>query len=235
MAEDMLTAAAIEPPVEVADERRGRPLGPPFAPEPPDGLEDGDHHGDGEPHWGPHLSNARLGLLIFLGAETMLFAGLLSTFVLFRFATPVWPPATLPRLPVGVTGINTLILLYSAYTMWRANRAVRAGEQQGLVSMLLLTAVLGVIFLVVQGYEWVQLIRVGLYISSGMYGATFYTLIGCHGLHVCGAVIWLLSVLWRATRGRYTASHSAGVALCGMYWYYVVGLWPILYGLVYLY
>jgi heme/copper-type cytochrome/quinol oxidase subunit 3 len=101
--------------------------------------------------------------------------------------------------------------------------------------MLLLTAVLGLVFLVVQGYEWIKLIGYGLTLSSGVYGATFYTLIGCHGLHVFGAVVWLLGVWQRATRKRYTATRRTGVVLCGMYWSYVVGLWPLLYWLVYLY
>src|SRR6266508_3695646 len=87
---------------------------------------------------------------------------------------------------------------------------------------------LGVVFLTVQGYEWAKLIGYGLTLSSGVYGATFYTLIGCHGLHVLGAVVWLLSVWLRATHQRYTATRRTGVVLCGMYWSYVVGLWPVL-------
>jgi len=141
----------------------------------------------------------------------------------------------MPRLPVEVTGLNTLILLYSAVTMWRANRAIRIGQQQVLTRMLLRTAVLGVVFLTAQGYEWAKLIGYGLTLSSGVYGATFYTLIGCHGLHVLGAVVWLLGVWLRATHKRYTATRRTGVVLCSMYWSYVVGLWPILYWLVYLY
>jgi heme/copper-type cytochrome/quinol oxidase subunit 3 len=157
-------------------------------------------------------------MLVFLGAETMFFAGLISTFLVFRLGHQIWPPAALPRLPVEVTGMNTLILLGSAYTMWRAMRAVR------------LEAFLGI-----QGYEWVQLVRFGLTLQSGIYGATFYTLIGCHGLHVFGAVVWLLGVLRQARKNRYTPLQHTGAAVCGMYWYYVVALWPILYGLVYLY
>jgi heme/copper-type cytochrome/quinol oxidase subunit 3 len=174
-------------------------------------------------------------MLIFLGAETMFFAGLIGAFVVYRVANETWPPMAMPRLPVEVTGLNTLILLYSAVTMWLANRAIRLGQQQTLTRMLLRTAVLGVIFLMVQGYEWVKLIGYGLTLSSGVYGATFYTLIGCHALHVLGAVVWLLSVWLRATRKRYTATRRTGVVLCNMYWSYVVGLWPILYWLVYLY
>jgi cytochrome c oxidase subunit III len=229
-------ATALEGLVEDPVDVRPRPQGPPpFSPEPPDDDGDGDRHGDDDGHRGTPLSNARLGMLIFLGAETMFFAGLVGAFLVYRMANETWPPMAMPRLPVEVTGVNTLILLYSAATMWLANRAIRLGQQQTLVRMLLYTAVLGVVFLVVQGYEWVKLIGYGLTLSSGVYGATFYTLIGCHGLHVFGAVIWLLGVWRRATRRRYTATRRTGVVLCGMYWSYVVGLWPLLYWLVYLY
>lgn len=222
----------VDDPVEVRMRAQGPP---PFAPEPPDDDGDGDRHGDDDDHRGTSLSNARLGMLIFLGAETMFFAGLIGAFLVYRMANETWPPMSMPRLPVEVTGINTLILLYSASTMWRANRAIRLGQQQALRRMLLHTAVLGLVFLTVQGYEWAKLIGYGLTLSSGVYGATFYTLIGCHGLHVLGAVVWLGSVWLRATQQRYTATRRTGVVLCGMYWSYVVGLWPVLYGLVYLY
>jgi len=236
MAQVPSVAAALEGLVDNPIEVRPRTPGPPpFAPEPPDDDGDGDRHGDDDGHRGTSLSNARLGMLIFLGAETMFFAGLIGAFLVYRVANETWPPMSMPRLPVEVTGINTLILLYSAATMWRANRAIRLGQQQALRRMLLYTAVLGMVFLTVQGYEWVKLIGYGLTLSSGVYGATFYTLIGCHGLHVFGAVVWLCSVWLRATHQRYTATRRTGVVLCGMYWLYVVGLWPVLYGLVYLY
>lgn len=236
MAQVPSLATALEGLVDDSVEVRPRTQGPPpFAPEPPDDHGDGDRHGDDDGHRETSLNNARLGMLIFLGAETMFFAGLLGAFLVYRTANETWPPMSMPLLPVRVTGINTLILLCSAVTMWRANRAIRVGQQQALTRLLLATAVLGMLFLSIQGYEWTKLIGYGLTLSSGVYGATFYTLIGCHGLHVLGAVVWLGSVWLRATRQRYTAARRTGVVLCGMYWSYVVGLWPVLYWLVYLY
>jgi heme/copper-type cytochrome/quinol oxidase subunit 3 len=208
---------------------------PPFFPEPPDDSGDGDRHGDDDGRPGPPLSNARLGMLMFLGAETMLFAGLIGSFLVFRVANQTWPPPTLPSLSMGITGINTLVLLCSAITMWCAQRAVRTGQHQRGVRFLSYTAFLGVAFLVIQGYEWVQLISYGLTMASGVYGATFYVLIGCHGFHVFGAVVWLLIGLLRTCRGHYSTTRYTGLALCSMYWYYVVALWPVLYWLVYLY
>src|SRR5262250_1552958 len=132
-----LLATALEGLVEDSVDMRPRPQGsPPFAPEPPDDDDDGDRHGDDDDHRGTPLSNARLGMLIFLGAETMFFAGLVGAFLVYRMANEPWPPMAMPNLPVEVTGVNTLILLYSAATMWRANRAIRLGQQQELRRML---------------------------------------------------------------------------------------------------
>lgn len=194
-----------------------------------------DFGGD-PPPWDPRppVSNARLGMLIFLGAEVMFFAGLIGAFLVFRLGSGAWPPPGLPRLPMAVTTINTAILLGSAYTMSRALRAIRGGNRQGLANGLLATALLGVIFLGVQGSEWIRLVRFGLTPAAGPYGATFYTLIGIHGFHVLGAVLWLLMVLIGASRNRFSAENPIGVELSGMYWYFVVALWPILFVLVYL-
>jgi len=174
-----------------------------------------------------------MGMLMLIGAETMFFAGLIGAYVVFRFGSPVWPSGHL-YLPVGITWVNTAFLLFSCYTMWRAIRCIQADQQQPFVRWLAVTALLGSIFLGVQGFEWVRLVHDGLTISAGMYGATFYTLIGCHGLHVLAAVLWLGIVLWQARRGKFSPQHLIGVEICGMYWYYVGAVWVVLFPLVYL-
>ena len=183
----------------------------------------------------PLGSNAWLAVLMFLGAEAMFFAGLIGAFIVFRVGATVWPPPFQPRLPVGVTGVNTVILLISAVTMRMSLTAARGGDAGRLIRFLGLTGVLGAIFLAVQGYEWVELIRFGLTVSSSVYGGLFYTLIGFHALHVFGALIWLLVVFALAIQGWFSREHHVGLQTCGMYWTFVVGLWPVLYGLVYLY
>lgn len=180
------------------------------------------------------INKAFLGLLMFLGTEVMFFAGLISAFLVLRAGSMTWPPADQPRLPVVVTGINTLVLLLSGYTMHRALTAIRAGHPKRLTGWLSATGVLGVIFLGVQGSEWIRLVRYGLTFTSSLYGGIFYTVIGCHGLHVLAAVIVLLVVLGRAMASQYSVSHHTGVELCRMYWLFVVGIWPVLYMLVYL-
>ncbi len=180
------------------------------------------------------ISNARLGMAIFLAFESMFFAALMAAYLVFRVRTTVWPPADLPRLPLAVTWLNTVVLATSAYTMRRARAAQRGGRREELARTLLATAALGTLFLAVQGSEWARLVRHGLTLSTGMYGATFYTLIGCHGLHVMAAVTWLLVVLARAQRSRFAAPVRVPLELCAIYWFYVVGLWAALFPLVYL-
>lgn len=182
------------------------------------------------------ISNARLAVLVLLGAEIMFFAGLIGTFLVFRLGSTTWPPASQVdvRLPVAVTGLNTIVLLLSGFTMFKARQAIRQGLQNALRNRLFLTGLLGVIFLAVQGYEWVRLVHHGFTLSSGVYGSIFYVLIGCHALHVLVAVFWLLAVFIGATAGRFSVDRHVGVEVCAIYWAFVVLLWPVLYVLVYL-
>ena len=204
---------------------------PPIGPDVPYGPEDHGSEGEAEPQ--APLRNALLGMLLFLGTDLMFFVALIGAFLVFRLGSADWPPAGQPRLPIAVTGVNTAILLASSYTMLRAWRAIRNGNQRGTIRLLTLTAILGATFLIVQGSEWVRLVGFGLTMSSSVYGAIFYTLIGCHAVHVLGAVIWLVIVVAMARRHRFTAKRHVALQLCGMYWILVVGLWPILYALVY--
>jgi heme/copper-type cytochrome/quinol oxidase subunit 3 len=173
-------------------------------------------------------------MLAFLSAETMFFAGLISAFFVLRLSAAVWPPPLQPRLPVLVTGLNTLVLLASSLAMFAALRASRRADGRALVERLAAAAALAVLFLAVQGYEWARLIHYGLTVTSGAYGATFYTLIGVHAAHVLGALAWLAVTLWLAARGWYVDGHVSGLRACATYWHYVVGLWPLLYVMVYL-
>jgi cytochrome c oxidase subunit III len=182
----------------------------------------------------PLIGSSHLAILMLIAAELMLFSGLIGSFLVYRLSAAFWPPPGLPRLPIQVTWANTFVLSASAMTMTLALRAIHRNQRRLLRQWLGVTALLGVTFLGVQGSEWVRLVSHGLRLSSGAYGGTFYTLIGCHGLHVAAAVVWLACVFVIAMRGRYNARNCVGVELCAMYWYFVCAIWPVLFGLVYL-
>lgn len=183
----------------------------------------------------PLVSSTRLAMLILICAESMLFAGLVGAYIVFRGKLAVWPPAELPRLPVAVTALNTALLFSSAWPLTGALRAVRRPLTPGLSRLLWMTAGLGAVFLAVQGSEWVSLVGHGLTLGSGVYGGVFYVLIGCHALHVLIAMVWLATVAWFASRGVYSPARFEGVEMCAIYWYFVCALWGVLFPLVYLY
>lgn len=179
------------------------------------------------------IEHGILAMAVFLATETMLFAGLISAFLILRAGAMQWPPPGQPRLPIAITGLNTLVLLLSAYTMQRATSASRRPRSSAMVRWLGVTAALGTTFLLVQGVEWMRLVAHGLHASSSTYGASFYTLIGCHAVHVLAAVVALLALLvwsWRANLERCRTR----VEVHRLYWFFVVAVWPILYVLVYL-
>src|SRR5438876_480962 len=180
-------------------------------PEPPTGGGDDDDRDP--PRRG--LENAPLATMFLIAGEVMFFAGLISAYLVLRMGAAQWPPPLQPRLPLLVTGLNTLVLLGSSFAMVRALRDRR--DRGLLVRGLTLTGVLGITFLAVQGYEWIRLVSYGLTVTSGAYGATFYTLIGIHGVHVLGALAWLAVVLAGVRRGRFVAAPAAALRACGMY------------------
>ncbi len=172
------------------------------------------------------VSNGRIAIVMLIASELMFFTGLIAAYLVLRGTAGPWPPPDQPRLPLTITWINTFVLMLSAVTMRRSVNGLGAGNEARFRSSLGATALLGTTFLVIQGSEWVRLIRHGLTVSTSMYGATFYALIGAHGTHVLAAVIWLLAL--------FAGSRRRGVDLLALYWYFVCGLWAVLFPLVYL-
>ena len=175
-----------------------------------------------------------LAMAIFLFTEVMLFAGLISSYIVLRGQAAEWPPFDQPRLPVLATAAITLLLLGSGFTMWRSVPALTSGNERAFRRLMAITFGLGAAFVLLQGAEWAVLVSYGLTSSSSLYGSLFYTLVGCHAVHVVVALIALGVIARRARNGRYTAANHAGLRAMRMYWTFVVVVWPPLYALVYL-
>ncbi len=180
----------------------------------------------------PVVSSSVLGMLIFIAAETMFFAGLLSAFVIGKANAIGWPPLGQPRAPVATTAFNTLLLLASVVPLSLAVRAFARAERGRRVRALLgATLALGAAFVVLQGHEWVRLVWFGLTMRSSSYGSFFYLVVGTHAMHAIGALVVLAVMARRLGRGTLALDSFRAAQ---MLWYFVVGLWPILYTLVYL-
>jgi len=174
-----------------------------------------------------------IGMGLFVFAEIMLFAGFIAGFIISqRSAVPgTWVTTDQPRLPVESTAFNTLALLASGVLLFFANRAWRRGRSGPASTLMGLSLLLGALFVVLQGREWVKLLAQGLTLTSSPIGSYFYLIVGAHALHAVVALAYLgLCWIWLRT-GRLTASRFSAAQL---FWYFVVLLWPAIYLKVYL-
>ena len=164
----------------------------------------------------------------------MLFAGLIAGYIVLRLSSPAWPPSPdLPKLPILLTGINTVFLIASSFTYHAAEVAVKKGKKG--TAWLFLTVLLGSLFLCIQAYEWYHMHHEGLWFNTGgAYGSSFFVLTGFHGLHVLVGVLMIAWALIRQLGGAYTAQSHTYLILAGMYWHFVDVVWLFLYSVLYL-
>ncbi|MFO0723062.1 MAG: heme-copper oxidase subunit III [Myxococcota bacterium] len=172
-----------------------------------------------------------IGMLIFVMAEIMFFAGLLSAFTITRATAllGIWPPPGQPRLPSEETLINTGALLLSGAILGIAHAQAKKGPAAVRLPLAAAMA-LGTAFLGLQGREWVAMLAQGLTLQSSVHGAFFYLIVGTHGVHAVAALLGLAYVLWRAIRGTLTPSQLYTAAT---FWYFVVLVWPVIYARLY--
>ena len=193
-------------------------------------------HDDGSGHEAQEgISNVILGMILFICSEVMFFAGLFAAYFNVRANAPIWPPEGNEHFHVAneiaLPLIITTLLIISSFTCQLAVWSIRKGDRQGLIRNIAVTVVLGVIFLIGQGYDYTQL---GFTLADGTFGTTFFTLTGFHGAHVLGGVIMLSVVLYRAMAGQFSNKHHDMVEAVSLYWHFVDVVWIVLFSLLYL-
>jgi cytochrome c oxidase subunit 3 len=198
-------------------------------------VEEEGHHGGG-------INTALLGMLLFIGSETMFFAGLFGAYFNARAAAlsqgQSWPPPGLENViePGIVPVLATIILISSSFTMQWGLWRIQKGDRTGMNRALAITLLMGIVFLGMQAFDYYELlVEEGFGINSGIYGTLFFTMTGFHGAHVAGGIV-LLSVIWLRAffTGAYTRHHHSPVELAGLYWHFVDLVWIILFTVVYL-
>ena len=178
----------------------------------------------------PVVPNGMLGMILFTVTELMFFLALISAFLIIKAKSTVWPPIDQPRLPVEVTAVNSVFLIISGVLLWVGARRFKNVAEQARVP-LLSAVICATLFVCVQGYEWIQLLTEGLTLTSSSLGSFFYTIIGLHAIHAIVAIGLLLLMTRRLSQGTLTVPALLTVEV---FWYFVVGVWPILYWQVYL-
>jgi len=174
--------------------------------------------------------NAVVGMLIFVFTELMMFTGFISAFSIVRAAYNTWPPIGQPRLPAVATLFNTGVLLVSGVLLFFGNKAFARAPDRAR-KWLGAALACGAFFVLFQGFEWVQLIAQGLTLTSSNHGSFFYMIVGMHALHAVAAILALGYAYLLLRRGGLTQPTLWATSI---FWYFVVGVWPVLYFRVYL-
>lgn len=177
------------------------------------------------------LRNNRLGLWLFFASEAFLFGGLIAV----RFY--LWGD-TRPILDQEIGLLVTVVLLISSFSMNMAETAMEHGDRKTFERGLIITFVLGLVFLVgVMIFEW------GLFPAlyeghftpwDDMYGAVIFLMTGMHALHVISGLFFIGIVYYLGRKGTYTPEQHWGVEACAVYWHYVDLVWIFFYPVLYL-
>jgi cytochrome c oxidase subunit 3 len=174
-------------------------------------------------------SAGRIGLLITLATESVLFITILVAYAALRDQVNWYVPHTLSRLSIPVT--NTAILFSSSLVAWWSQNAIRQGKKSALTFGLLITVILGLIFVTGQIYEFRH---AGLSIDDQSFGGVFFTLLGFHAVHVLAGVFFLVLNLVRSNLGDFSAEKHEAVTLGTWFWYFVTAVWAVLFVALYL-
>ena len=201
------------------------------------GVSGHDTHGDGghgehEPSTG--MNSRKLLMWAFLGSDCIFFAILISAFMVYS-GYSVRGPLPQEVLDIPYTSVSAFVLLMSSLTMVLALAAIQRNDLFRFRVWTVTTALLGLVFLGGQMYEFTVFKQEGLWFQTNLYGSSFLTLTGLHGTHVFIGVVWLLSLFWASLTGRISGEGDAlNVEIAGLYWHFVDLVWIVIFTLVYL-
>jgi cytochrome c oxidase subunit 3 len=190
-----------------------------------------------------------LGMWLFLITEVMFFGGLFLVYTVYRHIYPAIFAVASSSLNVYIGAANTVVLLCSSFTMVLAVRGAQLGQRRTLVLFLVLTLILGGVFLGVKAYEWNEKftehhIPGAAFHFEGMqpneqahaqlFFSLYFAMTGLHALHMVVGAGMLIVLIRLAQKGRYSADYMTPVDLGGLYWHFVDIIWIFLFPLLYL-
>ncbi len=190
-----------------------------------------------------------LGMWIFLITEIMFFGGMFLAYTIYRSTYPEVFAIASSSLNVYIGAANTVVLLCSSLTMVLAVHAAQIGKQKAIIVFLILTLILGGIFLGVKAFEWkekfeehhipgatfhLEGIPQGSQGHAQLFFSLYFAMTGLHALHMIIGAGLLLYLILEARKGKYTADYMTPVDMIGLYWHFVDIIWIFLFPLLYL-
>ena len=181
------------------------------------------------------ITNAKLGVWLFLASEIMLFATLFTTYVVLRMASVSWPFGW-DVLNVPLATLNTVILISSSVTIVMAYARTYDKDAAGFRKWMGLTILLSCAFLVVKYFEYSHEFHLGIYPKTSVFYAVYFTMTGLHGIHILGGIGLNAGLLYMSTvREHWENPLFLGrVEGAGLYWHFVDVVWIFLFPALYL-
>ncbi|MEX2260806.1 MAG: cytochrome c oxidase subunit 3 family protein [Bryobacteraceae bacterium] len=187
-----------------------------------------------------------LGMWVFLVTEIMFFGGLFTAYVIYRTLYPTAFEAGSHHLNITLGAINTVVLICSSLTMALAVHGAQLGSRKALIACLLLTILLGSVFLGIKAFEYAD--KFAHHLVPGpnfqfegpfsrqvqLFYSIYFGTTGLHALHMIIGIGMLSVLAWQARRGRYSAEYNTPIELVGLYWHFVDIVWIFLFPLLYL-
>lgn len=189
------------------------------------------------------------GMWVFLLTEIMFFGGMFLVYTVYRQAYPFVFAVASSSLDVTLGAANTVVLLCSSFTMVLAVRAAQLGQQKAIVLFLILTLLLGGVFLGVKAYEWkdkfeehhipgptfhLDKIAPDQQGHAQLFFSLYFAMTGLHALHMVIGVGILTTLIFQTRKGRFSADYMTPIDVAGLYWHFVDIIWIFLFPLLYL-
>ena len=187
-----------------------------------------------------------LGMWLFLLTEIMFFGGMFTGYTVYRLKYPQAFVDGSRELNIWLGGLNTGVLIASSLTMALAVHAAQMGKRKAIIGFLLLTFVLGGVFLGVKAVEYADKFHHHhvpgpdfsydrlKHHETQLFFSFYFAMTGMHALHMVIGMGLMGVLMWMAQKGRFTAEYYSPVEMGGLYWHFVDIVWIFLFPLLYL-
>jgi len=177
--------------------------------------------------------NKIIGFWFFLGAEVVLFGSLFASYLTLRNQVPEGPTAA-ELFQLEVVALSTFILLTSSLTSVLATIALHRHKLNALLGWMTVTVLLGIAFLGLEIYEFVEYVHEGHTFVANAFATSFYTLVGFHGAHVAFGVLWISLLILQTLKKGLTVVTAPKFYIAGLYWHFIDVVWVFIFTVVYL-
>ncbi len=199
------------------------------------GLTHGASEDTGLGHRGPESKSIVVpyGFWLFVLSDMVLFSALFATYASLAHATDGGPTSN-QLFDRDLVAVETLALLISSFTCGLAMIAAKRGNMVWTQGWLLVTGLLGFLFLSIELYEFATMIGEGAGPQRSAFLSSFFTLVGCHGAHVTAGLLWIgtmMAQIW----AKGFREHIMRRLLClSVFWHALDIIWVAIFTIVYL-